>query len=684
MPRLTFRPVIGATLIVGATAFAASAKAAPPLEVVALSAEQAPGLVAGVRFDSFDRPDIDEAGNVAFSVEYELGGGGVVAGNNVALWSNRGGTLIQEVREGQQAVGLPNMVTYKSFVVPILNRDGDIAFESILQGVGVTFENDEAIFSDGINNVLGLVAREGLQAPGVAAGITHSGITRVLFNDDDLVLFSGQLKGAGVDSTNSYGVWSGYNAPGFYSLVVRENEQAPDLPAGALLATTSSINPVLGGDTRCAFRFALSGTGVTTDNDNCIFAGPTTSLEATREGISAPAIDGVTIGNFFEPSINFDGAISLMAVLSGADIDATNDLAIFSNGQTGNLELIARDGDATPIPDTTFNDIQLPYISDDGTTSFIATVLGADVDASNDEAIFADHGGTLRAVVREGDPAPGLPDGVVFHGDMFTFWRLTANGRGQLAFQSYLSGPGVDMTNDQSIWQYDPIVGLKLVLRTGDEIEVADGDLRTVSQFSWSAGSGGSDGRQSGFNDVGQLAIKVDFDDGTDAIIVTADTDADGTADHFDNCPNTVNGDQADDDGDGAGNACDDCPDDAGKTAPGVCGCGTSDADSDGDGTPDCFDQCPDDADKIAPGACGCDTPDTDTDGDLIPDCNDNDPANPNPDQPQPNVGGDDDDMMPTTEQCCGGGMPAMMPFMLLGWRGLRRRRRARESGVGN
>jgi hypothetical protein len=34
-------------------------------------------------------------------------------------------------------------------------------------------------------------------------------------------------------------------------------------------------------------------------------------------------------------------------------------------------------------------------------------------------------------------------------------------------------------------------------------------------------------------------------------------------------------------------------PADSGKTAPGVCGCGTSDVDTDSDGVPDCNDICP-------------------------------------------------------------------------------------------
>lgn len=50
---------------------------------------------------------------------------------------------------------------------------------------------------------------------------------------------------------------------------------------------------------------------------------------------------------------------------------------------------------------------------------------------------------------------------------------------------------------------------------------------------------------------------------------------------------------QADSDGDGWPDCVDRCPADAAKTAPGVCGCNSSDVDSDLDGTPDCDDRCP-------------------------------------------------------------------------------------------
>ena len=76
-----------------------------------------------------------------------------------------------------------------------------------------------------------------------------------------------------------------------------------------------------------------------------------------------------------------------------------------------------------------------------------------------------------------------------------------------------------------------------------------------------------------------------------------------------------------DTDSDGAPDCSDGCAQDANKSAPGVCGCFTSDLDTDGDASPDCIDACAADAAKIAPGVCGCGVSDSDANSNGVADC---------------------------------------------------------------
>ena len=90
------------------------------------------------------------------------------------------------------------------------------------------------------------------------------------------------------------------------------------------------------------------------------------------------------------------------------------------------------------------------------------------------------------------------------------------------------------------------------------------------------------------------------------AILKLKDADGDGAPDFRDNCPVTINTDQADTDMDGVGDACDNCP--------GAANAGQTD--TDGDGVGDACDNCP--------GAANAGQ--TDMDGDGVGDACDNCP----------------------------------------------------------
>lgn len=113
------------------------------------------------------------------------------------------------------------------------------------------------------------------------------------------------------------------------------------------------------------------------------------------------------------------------------------------------------------------------------------------------------------------------------------------NSNGQIAFRGILVGEGIDNTNNTGIWAQDADGALGLVIRAGDTIEVAPGDLRVLSHPSFASGSGGEDGLRYGFNDLGQIAFVASFTDGTSGVLVastckTGDVNADTVVDLLD------------------------------------------------------------------------------------------------------------------------------------------------------
>jgi hypothetical protein len=115
------------------------------------------------------------------------------------------------------------------------------------------------------------------------------------------------------------------------------------------------------------------------------------------------------------------------------------------------------------------------------------------------------------------------------------------NSSGQVAFRADLIGSGVNSSNNKGIWATDWTGTLQPIARAGQQLEVAPGNFRTISDLNFTSASGNSDGLSSGFNNVGQLVFWASFTDGSQGVFVSnevahipGDFNDDGTVDAAD------------------------------------------------------------------------------------------------------------------------------------------------------
>jgi hypothetical protein len=150
------------------------------------------------------------------------------------------------------------------------------------------------------------------------------------------------------------------------------------------------------------------------------------------------------------------------------------------------------------------------------------------LDQTENEAVWLyTPGQGLKMIAREKDPAPGvggsfefrafIPESVA-HDPVVQ--ALALNGRGQVVFVgSYAqeaNGPFAF-----GLWGTDAAGNLGLIAVPGQSIELGNGDVRQLSSVHYYGGTSSEDGQPFAFNDLGQLAYRATFTDGSQAIVVT-------------------------------------------------------------------------------------------------------------------------------------------------------------------
>jgi hypothetical protein len=169
---------------------------------------------------------------------------GVDTTNDNGIWSSGSGSLKLLAREGSQAPGVISGAKYASFDTPKLSEGGHTAFAAGLANdiaLGITSTNNSGIWSDASGS-LQLLARAGAQAPGMPLGavfdVFNGGRSSVDFalNSAGHGAFLWRVTGGGTNSNNNLGLWA-QDQNGKLRLVLRQGDMFEVAPGDARLIT---------------------------------------------------------------------------------------------------------------------------------------------------------------------------------------------------------------------------------------------------------------------------------------------------------------------------------------------------------------------------------------------------------------------------------------------------------------
>jgi hypothetical protein len=202
------------------------------LEYVARKGDHAAGTAAGTVFATLgSKPRLNDGAKVAFDAT--LSGGGATDTNNSGLWVWQNGVQQLLVRRGQTASGTAS--TFQTFNRFDLDAAGNLYFGATLANPG----SPAGIWRATAPGKIDSIVVPGQQAPGMAEGITFTTASFRFVAPNGRVLFTASLNGPGVNPNNDGTTWAYAN--GLFTLITRQGDQVPGLPAGQYFDFTSPL-----------------------------------------------------------------------------------------------------------------------------------------------------------------------------------------------------------------------------------------------------------------------------------------------------------------------------------------------------------------------------------------------------------------------------------------------------------
>jgi hypothetical protein len=489
--------------------------------LVALTGGTANGT-GGATYFSFGDVDINGSDGVAFAANLSVNSGNpmITTLNDYGIWANQGTSALALIAQTDEIAPDTASATFETLGDPLNNQKNAVAFSAQLNVVKgqATSTTDTGIWSTS-SGALREVAREGDPAPG--GSTFHTFQTMGLSNDNTIVIADMALTG-GVTSKDELGVWEGTLEDNL-ELKLRTG----DVVGGKTIETLAfvSSNTLLQGQTRYFARntgdlaalanFTNGTTGIVTNLGG---------TEALAESVASPVpdaggatINGAAFSSFSSPIINNSDHLAFKATLAAVGgVTASTNSGIWAVNSADTLELVAQTGQAG----TEFTTLSDPVYNDNGAVAFYATYKSSSKTLGG---LFCNSAGTLTQVAQIGGQAPGCPAGVLF--SSFTVMALANSGgatnQGGLVFEATLTGTGVTAAINQGIWMVDNTGTLQLIVRTGDDINVASSGtpvFESITGLSFLPYSSSLGGQTRGLAKNEDLAYTATFDDGSSGI----------------------------------------------------------------------------------------------------------------------------------------------------------------------
>lgn len=454
------------------------------LQAVALEGSAAPGT-GGATFTGFPALIAVSPGEHADGVAFAATAAPIDGFEFSGLWSRRAGSTRLLLLQNRPLAGLP----------PGATASGTFAFaargSSVLVEAGwcdATFLcafRYEGLWRD-VGSGLQNVVRQGQSAPGFGAGAVFDDLGNASANtgpfhlwngsESGRVIFNGYARGSRIDENNNEGMW--VEGPLGLALLAREGDRVPGMQGW-----------------RWGAASGLRGFG------------DDTAMRAHILTTNGLALWGASINNRKYNRVN-----GVWTTRSGAIVQL--------------VQTVRRDGIpgqppqelATPAPGFgpghRFRQVFAGRMNTRGDVYLDADVAD-EADAENPSppaAIFRIRGGTsaIELVARSGGPVPDVP-GASF--TAMTIGRLFDTG--DYVWLGRFEGAGIDGTNDQGVFLTGADGVSRLVLRSGDGVDVAgDGsDERVLAAI-------GTDGDPRGAGGGVRQVFELLFTDGSAGVFV--------------------------------------------------------------------------------------------------------------------------------------------------------------------